>query len=343
LIYEYLGQYEKTAAEELEAIRLFPDNPNDYSNLMESYISLNRLDEAKTIYGQAISRNLDDPFLHDDLYAVAFLQADTHEMKRQAAWATDKPGAEDILLSAQSDTEAFYGRLGKARELSRQAVESARRGDQKETAALWQLNSSLREAEFGNSERARQETKAGLGIASTRDVQILAALTLARAGETAKAQAMSEELEKQFPANTALDSYWLPAIRAYIEIQRGNAPQALQVLESAAPYDLAFPPPQFEEGGLLYPVYARGKAYLLVRRGKEAANEFQKMLDHRGILINSPLASLAHLQLARALSVSHDAAGARKAYQDFFALWKDADPDIPILIVTQYDRFLLDS
>jgi serine/threonine protein kinase len=331
LIHEYLGQYEKTSAEEFEAIRLYPDNPNDYSNLMESYIALNRLDEAKTTYGQAISRNLDDVFLHDDLYAVAFLQGDVEEMKRQTAWASDKPGAEDILLSAESDTEAFHGRLGKAIDLSRQAVESARRASQKETAALWQLNSSLREAEFGNFERARQDTKSGLAIASTRDAQILASLTLARAGDTAIAQAMSEKLGNQFPANTALNNYWLPVIRAYIEIHRGNAAQALQFLESTAPYDLAFPPPQFEEGGLLYPVYARGQALLLMRKGKEAANEFQKMLDHRGILINSPLASLAHLQLARARSLSGDVAGAHTAYQDFLALWKDADPDIPIL------------
>jgi eukaryotic-like serine/threonine-protein kinase len=330
-VYEYLGQYEKLAAEELETMRLAPGNAIDHSNLMEAYIALDRLDEAKITYHQAIDRKLEDTFLHDDMYAVAFLEGDSDEMKRQAAWAVGKRGAEDILLSAQSDTEAFYGRLGRARELSRRAVESARDGDKKETAALWQLNSALREAEFGNLERARQEVKAGLATASTRDIQVLSALTLARAGDTARALAIAEELEKQFPVNTLLSHYWLPTTRAYVEIHRGNPAQALKLLETAAPYDLAFPQPQFEEGGLLYPAYVRGQAYLLLHRGKEAANEFQKFSDHRGVVINTLLTSLSHCQLARAFSMSGDTSGARKAYQDFFALWKDADPDIPIL------------
>ena len=330
-IAEYSGQYEKLAAEELETIRLFPGSAVDHSNLMEAYIALDRLDEAKIIYRQALDHKLDNPFLHDDMYAVAFLEADAEEMKRQTAWAAGKPGAEDLLLSAQSDTEAFYGRLAKARELSRQAVESARRSDKRETAALWQLNSALREAEFGNAGQARNGAKAGLAIAATRDVQIVAALTLARAGDIAHAQTISQELERQFPVNTTLNHYWLPTIRAYIEIHRGNPAQALKLLEAAALYDLAFPQPQFEEGGLLYPAYVRGQAYLFLHQGKEAAVEFQKFLDHRGVVINSVLTSLARYQLARALSLSGDSSGARKGYQDFFALWKDADPAIPIL------------
>jgi len=330
-ISEYSGQYEKLAAEELETIRLFPGAAVDYSNLMEAYLALNRLDEAKLAYHQALDRRLDNPFLHDDMYAVAFLENDVEEMKRQMAWATGRPGAEDLLLSAQSDTEAFYGRLGKARELSGQAVESARRSDKRETAALWQLNSALREAEVGDGDQARQQVKAGLAIASTRDVQIVAALTLASVGDVARAQGMAEELNKQFPLNTLLGRYWLPSIRAYVEIHRRNPAQALKLLEAATPYDLAFPQPQFEEGGLLYPAYVRGLAFMLLHQGREAANEFQKFLDHRGVVLNSVLAALAQYQLARALSLSRDSSGARKAYQDFFALWKDADSDIPIL------------
>jgi serine/threonine protein kinase len=330
-ISEYSGQYQKLATEELETIRLYPGAAVDYSNLMEAYIALDRLDEAKVAYHQALDRKLDNPFLHDDMYAVAFLENDAEEMKREMSWAGGRPGAEDILLSAHSDSEAFYGRLGKARELSRQAVESAQRSDKRETAALWQLNSALRDAEVGNDEQARQQVKAGLKIASTRDVQIVAALTLARVGDVARAQAMAEELNKQFPLNTLLGHYWLPSIRAYVEIHRHNPEQALKLLEAAASYDLAFPQPQFEEGGLLYPPQVRGQAFLLLHRGKEAANEFQKFLDHRGVVINSVLAALARYQLARALSVSGDSSGARKAYQDFFSLWKDADPDVPIL------------
>jgi eukaryotic-like serine/threonine-protein kinase len=330
-VYEYLGQYEKLAAEELGVIQTVPGSAIERSNLMEAYLALDRLDEAKIIYQQALDRKLEGAFLHDDMYAVAFLEGNAEEMKRQAAWAVGKPGAEDILLSAQSDTEAYYGRLGKARELSHRAIESAQDGDKKETAALWQLNSALREAEFGNLERARQEVKSGLAIASTRDVRILSALALARTGDTTSALATVEELQRQFPVNTVLNRYWLPSIRGYIEIHRGNAAEALTLLEPAAPYDLGDPQPQFEEGGLLYPAYVRGQAYLVLHRGSEAAAEFQKFRDHRGVVINTVLTPLAHYQLARALSISGDAAGARKAYQDFFALWKEADPDIPVL------------
>jgi serine/threonine protein kinase/tetratricopeptide (TPR) repeat protein len=331
LMYEYLGQYEKAIAEVQESLQLFPGNTDDYSNLMEDYMALNRLDEAKAVYRQATDRKLEGSFLHDDMYVIAFLEGDAQEMKRQAALAAGKPGAEDVLLSTQSDAEASHGHMGRAREFSKQAVESASHADLKETAAEWQLYSALEEAEIGNSERARQEVKEGLAIASTRDVQILAALTLARAGDTARAQSLAEELAKQFPLNTALNGYWLPTIRAYLEIQRGNAAQALKVLEPTTRYELGFFQPQCGPGGLLYPAYVRGQAYLLLHQGKEAASEFQKLLDHRTMLANSPLASLAHLNLGRAYALSGDTTKARSAYQDFFALWKDADPDIPIL------------
>jgi eukaryotic-like serine/threonine-protein kinase len=328
---QYLGRYEKSAAVEREAIQLSADNPVDYSNLMEANIALNRLDEAKTIYKQAIDNKVDGPFLHDDMYLIAFLQGDADEMQRQLNYAAGKPAMEDLLLSAQADTEAFHGRLRKAREFSRQAVESARRNELKETAALWQINSALRSAEFGDAQAARQEVKAGLEMASTRDVKIVAALTLARAGDLVGSRTLTQELEKQYPLNTALNGYWLPSIRGYLAIHGGKPNEALKALEAARPYELAFPPPQFSEGALLYPTYVTGQAYLLLHRGNEAAVEFKKLLDHPTVLGNSPLVALARLQIARAFSLSEDRAGARKSYQDFFALWKDADPEIPIL------------
>ena len=330
--YELTGQYEKSAAEASQAIRMFPRGSVDYSNLMEDYTALNRFDEAKEVYRQAISLKLENPFLHDDMYALAFLAGDTEEMNRQIEWSVGKQGVEDTLLSAQSDTHFFHGQLRKGRDLSRQAVDSALRSDLKETAALWQLNVALCEAEFGNVEEAREMARAGLTLSPTRDVQTLAALALASTGETASAQAISEELEKQHPVNTFINHYWLPTIRAYNELHRGNPRQAIKLLEVASPYDLAFPQPQFEEGGELYPVYVRGKAYMLLNQGKDAAAEFRKMRDHPGILINSPLRTLAQLQLARALVMDGDTPGGRKAYQDFLALWKDADSDIPILM-----------
>jgi tetratricopeptide (TPR) repeat protein len=282
-----------------------------------------------------LDRRLEGQFLYATLYAVAFLEGDTAEMKRQVEAVAGKPGVEDILMSAESDTEAFYGRLDKAREFSTQAIKSALLADEKETAALWQLNSALREAEFGNLERARQEVKGGLTIASTRDVQTLAAVTLASAGDLSRAGAMVDDLQKRYPLNTMLNHYWLPVARAYIELRSGHPAQALELLQRVTPYDLAFPLPQFSEGGTLYPPYVRGQAHLALHQGKEAAAEFQKFNDHRTVVINFPLASLARLGIARAYVLQGDTAKARSAYQDFLALWKDADPDIPVLIASK--------
>ena len=331
--YEYAvrGMYENAVTEDLEAIRLSPDQGIAYTNLMEAYIPLNRLDEAKTIYRQALKLKLGGQFRGDDMYEIAFLEGDAEEMKRQVDAASGKPGVEDLMLSAQSDTEAFYGRLERARGLSRQAVSSAAHADLKETAAIRQLNSALRETEFGNLERARQEVKAGLAIASARDTQTIGALALACAGDLTHARALADDLQKQFPLNTMLNHYWLPVVRAYLDIRGGQPAQALTLLEDARAYDLAYPEPQFSEGGLLYPPYVRGQAYLALHQGKEAATEFQKFIDHRTIVANSPLAALARLGLARAYALQGDSAKARSAYQDFLALWKEADHDIPIL------------
>jgi serine/threonine protein kinase/Flp pilus assembly protein TadD len=329
--YGYRGRYEDEVKEELEAIRLEPDGVSAYANLMEAYTALDRLEEAKQVYRQSLDRKLEGQFLHDDRYAVAFLEGDTDEMKRQVSAVAGKLGVEDLLLSSESDTEAFYGRLANARALSNQAAQSALRAEEKEVASLWRLGSALREAEFGNFVKARQEVNTGLATASTRDVQTLAAVALACAGDLGRARGLSDELQKQFPMNTMLNNYWLPVINAYIAIRAGRPAQALKFLETAALYDLAFPQPQFSEGGLLYPVYVRGQAYLALRQGKEAAAEFQKFPDHRGIAQNTPLASLAHLGLARASALTGDIAKARSAYQDFFTLWKDSDPDIPVL------------
>jgi ATP/maltotriose-dependent transcriptional regulator MalT len=254
-------------------------------------------------------------------------------MERQVAWAAGKPGSEDLLLSFQSDTEAYYGHLTKARDFSRRAEDSASRNDSKETAALWQVNAALREAEFGNTAAAQQGVVAALALAPVRDVKLFSALTLARIGETARAKAIVEELERNYGSDTMLKVYWLPTIRAAIELNSGNSSQAVVFLEAAAPYELG-QPPQLQLG-TMYPVYIRGEAQRLAHNGPASAAEFQKFLDHRGITLNFPIGALAHLGLARAYALQGDTAKARAAYQDFLTLWKDADPGIPILIAAK--------
>ena len=328
-IYSNLGQYEKALTRTQEGLRLEPSLVG-YTNLAQDYLALNRLDDAKKALEQAQERKLEGDLLHWGIYQLAFLKGDGAEMERQIAWAAGRPGTEDLLLSFQSDTEAYNGRLVKARDFSRRAVDAAVRNDSKETAALWRVNAALREAEFGNAAAAKQDVAAALTLSAGRDVKMFAALTLARVGETARAKAIVAELEKSHPSQTVLKVYWLPTIRAAIELNAKNSAQALVVLEAAAPYELGRPPQL--QLGTLYPAYIRGESRLLAHNGSTAATEFQRFVDHRGIVINCPLGALAHLGLAHAYALSGDTAKARTAYQDFFALWKDADPDIPILI-----------
>jgi eukaryotic-like serine/threonine-protein kinase len=325
----YLGRYDLSLSETLASLHLDPESWIAYSNLGQAYLALNRLDEAKAMYDQAFAHKLEAPQLRFGLYQIAFLRGDASGMQQQLAWVNGKTGSEDILLSAQSDTHAFHGQLAKARALSVRAVDSAVRADEKETGAIYKANASLREAEFGNPAQAKKDAQTAVSMVPGRDVRILAALAFARAGDLAGAQKMAEQLEKENPANSILKFYWLPAIRAALEIQRNNAGKAIEMLEPAVSYELG--EPQTFLLGTIYPAYIRGEAYLQLRKANEAESEFRKLIDHRGIVLNFPLGALAHLGLARAYTLSGDTAKARIAYQDFLALWKDADPDVPIL------------
>jgi tetratricopeptide (TPR) repeat protein len=324
-----LGQYVKAVAETQAAIRLEPNDLAGYTNLGAAFLALNRPDDAKAMFEQALARKLDSGALRWWMYNLAFLQGDSARMEQQLSWAAGKPGDEDPLLSAQSDSDAYYGRLIKARDFTRRAVDSAIRADSKETAALWEVNDAVREAEFGNMAAAKQGVSAALALAPGRDVKVLAALALARLGDASHAKAMVDGLEKSDPLNTVLKLYWLPTLNAAMDLNSGNSAQALESLETAAPYELGEPPPF--QVGTLYPAYLRGQAHLLAHNGVNAVPEFQKLLDHRGIVLNFPLGALAHLQLGRAYAMSGDTIKAKIAYKDFLALWKDADPDIPIL------------
>jgi serine/threonine protein kinase/tetratricopeptide (TPR) repeat protein len=328
--YDYMGQYEKALTETLEDVRLNPEDGTGYGNLVSLNVALGRLDKAQEAYREALGRKLDNLYLHSNEYQIAFLQNDVAEMERQLAWATGKPGAEDYFLALQSDTEAFRGHLSKARNLSRRAIDSARRSGEKETAAMWQAAAALREIEFGNAKQATQGAAAVLAVSPTRDVLIVAALIFAMAGDSVRAQVITRRLSTQFPLNTVLNEYWLPTIRAAVELNHHNDSGSVRLLEQAEPYELGEPPPQLFSG-LLYPVYIRGESYLSLRQGSSAANEFQKFLVHRGIVVNCPLGALAYLGLARSYTLQADTTRAHAAYQNFFAVWKDADPDIPIL------------
>jgi len=322
IVHSTLGQYDKTLEEQREALRLEPGDATNYANMAVDYLYLNRLDEAKQVLQQAQALKLESENLLSNAYLLAFFRGDAREMERVVASAAAKPGAEDVLLGTHSDTQAYYGRLGKARELARRAEETARHNGDQETAAGYRVEAALWEAEMGNPVQTQQAVAAALALASNRDVRTSATLALARAGDVGRAQAMADDLQKRFPANTLLNRYWLPTIRAAVELKRGNAARALELLQTTSPYEL---------GLNLYPVHVRGQAYLLARNGTAAAAEFQKILDHRGVVGNFLLGSLAHLGLARAYALSGDTAKSKTAYQDFLALWKDADPDIPIL------------
>ena len=328
--YNFLGQYEKAAEETSATLRIEPDDAIAYGNLVNDYLSLDRIKDAKAALDEASRRNLDTPDLHLYRYHLAFLENDPAAMQEQSSWATGKPGAEDAQLSDESDTEAYYGRLQKARELTRQAVELAKRNGGADTAALWQVNEALREAEFGKTTFARKAAADALSLSSKSDIELLVALALARSGDTVQSSALADRVAAEFDRDTLVQAYWLPAIRATIAIKRGDPQKAIELLSMASEYELG-EPVQWPSHGTLYPVYVRGEAYLRAGDAGQAAIEFQKIIDHPGVVANFPLGVLARLQLGRAYKLGGDVEKAREAYAAFLVVWLHADSDIPIL------------
>ncbi len=323
-----LGRYEKALPEYREALRLDPDNVRSYTNVAGDLISLGRFEEAGEVLRQVQTRKLNDELLWLNLYSLAFARRDTEEMRYLVNGASAKPGLEDALLGMQSDTEAYFGHLKKSRELSASAQRVAQQNGDKETAAGYLVSAALREVETGDRTKTHRDVAEALAMSSGRNVQTLAALALARAGEVNRAQSIADDLSKRFPSDTLINSFWVPTIRAAIELDRGDVGRASQFLEATSDYELA--PDTY-----LFPIYLRGEIFLKTSQGKEAAAEFQKILNNPGVVDNFVLGALAHLGLARAYAMQGDTAKAKAAYQDFVALWKDADPDIPILLTAK--------
>jgi eukaryotic-like serine/threonine-protein kinase len=318
-----LGLYDKALEAAREAVQLDPASGNNYENLAGAFMFANQPGEALGTIAVAWTKKLDTPYMHLMVYLLAFLENNAISMAEEVTWATGKPGIEDVFLSAEADTAAYSGQLAKAREFSFRAVASAQHAQEKEPAASYEASAALREALFGNPAEARKRAAAALELSIGRDVQYKAALALALTGQAARAQALADDLNKRYPEDTIVQFAELPTLHAQLALDRNDASKAIAALQAAAPYELG-------TGAGLHPIYVRGQAYLAAHEGSKAAGEFQKIIDHRVLVLN-PIGALAHLDLARAYVLQGDASKAKAAYQDFFALWKDADPGIPIL------------
>jgi DNA-binding winged helix-turn-helix (wHTH) protein/tetratricopeptide (TPR) repeat protein len=330
VIHFSLGQYESALKEHREALRLLPHDSVAFRFVAYTYLLLDRVEDAAATAREARAKGLDSA-LGPTVYSIAFYQNDAPEMARQVVAATGKTGEEDLLLALEADTAAYFGHLGRARQLSRQASNSAKRAGEKEASAAYEAMAGLREGLFGNTAKGLEQTRMAITPSSGRDVYYGFGLASAYAKNAKATQRFVEGFEKGFVEDTDVRFNYLPTLRAKMALIHSNPQQAIDGLEIAAPYELGLPAGGFYNWPNMYPVYVRGEAYLAAHRGHEAAAEFQKILDHRGIVLNEPIGALAHLQLGRAYAMQGDTAKSRAAYQDFLTLWKDADPDIPIL------------
>jgi len=339
--YTSLGEWERGREAFAESLRLAPDNVAPYVNVIEALLALQRFDEARQIVQQAQARKLDNVLLRQNLYGLAFVRTDAQAMTEQLQWFTGKP-EENIGLSLASETEAYAGHLRKARKLTKRAVDSAIRADSKETGAVSQEIAAQREAAFGDLTDAKQEAAQGLKLyPASEGVEVEAALAFAMAGDAARAESLAQDLNKRFPLDTQMQTLWLPAIKAQLALNRKSPAEAISNLQAASSIELGVV--AFGDIGpsCLYHTFIRGEAYLALGQGTAAAAEFQRILDHSGIVWNCWTGALARLGVARTnalqakTSQGADADAARvralAAYKDFLTLWKDADPDIPIL------------
>jgi eukaryotic-like serine/threonine-protein kinase len=316
------GKYEEALEEALQALRLEPENQDNYVVASFSYFSINRVDKAAAVVKQAEERKLESEELLGIRYQLAFLRGDEGEMDRLVASAAGKPGAESSLWFCEVVAAAYEGRRSKSRGLARQVGEAAERNGAREEGATTWVATAMNEGYFGDAGQARADARAALRPTSKGNVPVWAAQALALAGDVTGAEKLADELNKQLPLDTSVQKYWLPTIRANVALDLHNPDKAIELLRIVSPYELG-------TFGFLNPIYTRGQA--IQQNGTAAAAEFQKIIDHPGIVWAVPLGALAHLGLARAYAVQGDTAKSRAAYQDFLDIWKDADPDIPIL------------
>ena len=327
VLYKVMGEDEKAVKEGLDQLRFEPDSANAYGNLASTYRDVNQFDASKRILDDAAAHHFDTDQLTLNRYLLAFLTNDAAEMQRIVAAAAEKPAQADEIFSTHGDTEAYHGRFNKSREWMLRAVNASKNNGDLETAASYYLDAAIQEAEIGRIDQARQDIDSGLALALNRDLQVEGAFALSRAGDVGRAQAMTDDLRKKYPSDTLVNSLWLPAIEASLDLQQGNHAHALDMLQTALPFERS----TGIWGVVMYAPYLRGQAYLMAHDPNQAAAEFQKVIDHSGLVINRCVGALAHLGLGRAYASSGDKGKARIAYQDFLALWKDADTNIPVL------------
>jgi serine/threonine protein kinase len=328
-VFTFMGDYEKARTAALQAWKINSSSGNNSVNLTYSYQWNNQLDQAKALVQDSRAHHVDSPWFPLVLYNVDFLQHDAAGMERQVADATGKPGVEDQILFLESETAAYNGEFAKSRELAHRAADTAERTNEKETAAEYLGHSAVREALVGNMDAAKQDAKAAMLRSDSRQGNAFSAIALALAGDSAQAARLSDDLRKKFPADTIVQSDYLPMIRAAAALRSGDAPRAIEALAAAEPYELGQTNTSFTFA--LYPVYLRGQAYLAAKQGAAAQVEFQKILDHYSVIGNQPIGALAHLGLARSYTLQGNVLKARAAYSDFLSLWKNADPDLTLL------------
>jgi tetratricopeptide (TPR) repeat protein len=322
------GRYEQALVEARTATELDPDLAMGYFNLAVNHVYLNRVEEAENVIRRATGRGLEIDELIMLEHDIAFLKGDRAAMERAVARARERSGGDTWISNKEAYAFSYGGQLKKAKVLSQRAVDQAMQEAQPERAGLWQAGGALREAFFGDAPQARAGATIALQHANNREIEYGAALALAISGDSSRAQELADDLERRFPEDTVVRGSYVPVLRARIALDQGDPSKAIEILQVSAPYELGVSRLLF---GALYPVYVRGEAHLSAHQGTEAAVEFQKILDHRGVVGSDPIGALAHLQLGRAYTLSGDKTKAATAYQDFLTLWKDADPDIPIL------------